>query len=307
MSQAASGVTDGLVLIDKAPGLTSQRVVKGVRQALALRKAGHAGTLDPSATGLLVVGIGRATRLLGYLSDQDKTYEATIRLGQATTTDDADGEPLGPVQAAAGLSPAVIEAAMRHYVGAIEQVPSSVSAVKVNGRRAYAMVRAGQAVSLPPRLVTVSRFELTARRDRGPLIDLGVVVDCSSGTYIRALARDLGHDLGVGGHVVALRRTRVGTLDVSRAVPLERLGPADVADLATVAALIAPRIDVDDDVARLIAVGAGLDLALAGRLAALFWRGQPLALYRVDPDDPARARPAVVLVDSAAGVGALGR
>ncbi|MCM3926472.1 tRNA pseudouridine(55) synthase TruB, partial [Frankia sp. AiPs1] len=215
---------DGLVVVDKPPGLTSHDVVARARRILGQRRVGHAGTLDPMATGVLLLGAGRATRLLGHLALTDKVYDATIRLGRTTTTDDAEGEALEdrPVD----VDPARLARAMAALTGPIDQVPSSVSAVKVDGVRAYARVRAGEQVDLAARRVTVRRFDLLARRgadgaadQRG--CDLDVTVGCSSGTYIRALARDLGAALGCGGHLTALRRTVVGPFGLDRAVSLD--------------------------------------------------------------------------------------
>ncbi|MBW8871353.1 MAG: tRNA pseudouridine(55) synthase TruB [Leifsonia sp.] len=215
----------GLILVDKPGGMTSHDVVSRVRRAAGTRKVGHAGTLDPMATGLLILGINSSTRLLTYIVGADKEYLATIRLGAASTTDDAEGELLAP--AAQSDLDAVTEEAIRagiaRLTGEIEQVPSSVSAIKVDGKRAYARVRGGEQVELRPRAVTVSEFELTdTRRDTGA-IDLDVRVVCSSGTYIRSLARDLGAGLGVGGHLSALRRTRVGAYHVRDAHDLATL------------------------------------------------------------------------------------
>jgi tRNA pseudouridine55 synthase len=215
----------GLILVDKPGGMTSHDVVSRVRRAAGTRKVGHAGTLDPMATGLLILGINSSTRLLTYIVGADKEYLATIRLGAASTTDDAEGELQAP--AAQSDLDAVTEEAIRagiaRLTGEIEQVPSSVSAIKVDGKRAYARVRAGEQVELRPRAVTVSEFELTdTRRDTGA-IDLDVRVVCSSGTYIRSLARDLGAGLGVGGHLSALRRTRVGAYHVRDAHDLATL------------------------------------------------------------------------------------
>ena len=287
---------DGFVLVDKPVGLTSQQCVTRVKRALGAAKAGHAGTLDPLATGLLVVGLGRATRLLGYLSGQDKQYAATIRLGQATVSDDAQGEWLGERTDATGLTTAAITAAMAAYAGDITQVPSAVSAIKVGGQRAYALVRAGEEVTLTARAVTVTRFTLQARRDQDGWVDLDVTVDCSSGTYVRALARDLGRDLGVGGHLTALRRTRVGTLSVAGAVTLEEISTAAVRGLGEVAGLVAPRVDVPASAVPAITTGRAIDLDL-GHLAALFADGRFLALYRPDPAPPGRARPVAVFAD----------
>src|SRR5919107_1010880 len=190
----------GLVVVDKPAGLTSHDVVARLRRILRTRKVGHAGTLDPMATGVLVCGVGRGTKLLGPLALDSKAYTATIRLGAATTTDDAEGEIVTTADTSA-VTDEVIAAGIAGLTGPILQVPSSVSAIKIDGKRAYARVRAGEQVDLPPRPVTVSAFSLLARR--GP--DVDVVVECSSGTYVRALARDLGAGLGVGGHLTALR------------------------------------------------------------------------------------------------------
>ena len=218
----------GIAIVDKPPGWTSHQVVARARRLLGTRKVGHAGTLDPMATGVLVLGVGRATRLLGQLSLTEKSYDATIRLGQATVTDDAEGE-VTQALGAADLSDAGIESAMAVLRGSIHQVPSSVSAIKVNGVRSYARVRSGDAVTLPARPVTVTRFDVLDRRDVSvgvlPVVDLLVSVDCSSGTYVRALARDLGAALGTGGHLTALRRTRVGPFTLAEAQPIERAEP----------------------------------------------------------------------------------
>jgi tRNA pseudouridine55 synthase len=213
----------GILLIDKLPERTSHDVVSRLRRILSTRRVGHAGTLDPMATGLLVMGINGATRLLTYLVGLDKTYAATIRLGESTTTDDAEGEPLGPAphEQLARVSDADIAAGVATLTGDIMQVPSSVSAIKVDGKRAYTRVREGENLVLEPRPVTVSRFDVTQIRRTETGIDIDVVVDCSSGTYIRALARDLGFRLGVGGHLTALRRTRVGPFDISEALVLD--------------------------------------------------------------------------------------
>jgi tRNA pseudouridine55 synthase len=217
-------VNSGILLVDKPQGITSHDVVSRVRKAAGTRKVGHAGTLDPMATGLLVIGLNSSTRLLTFLVGLDKTYEATIRLGAATTTDDAEGEILRRVDATATSSSAV-RSGIRRLTGDIEQVPTAVSAIKVDGRRAYDLVRQGVEVDLKARPVTVSRFEVLAERrqvaEGHTVVDLDVVVDCTSGTYIRALARDLGRDLGVGGHLTALRRTRIGPFDLADAAVLE--------------------------------------------------------------------------------------
>lgn len=218
----------GLILIDKPAGLTSHDVVARVRKAAGTRKVGHAGTLDPMATGLLIVGLNSSTRLLTYIVGADKEYLATIRLGSASTTDDAEGELLEAASQAAldAVAAEAIAAGIAELTGEIEQVPSSVSAIKVDGKRAYARVRAGEQVELQARAVTVAEFELLATRREPGAIDLDVRVVCSSGTYIRSLARDLGAGLGVGGHLTALRRTRVGAFLVQDAHDLATLDPA---------------------------------------------------------------------------------
>lgn len=213
----------GVALIDKPSGLTSHDVVARVRRLAHTRRVGHAGTLDPMATGLLVLGIEKATRLLTFLVAADKEYEATIRFGQATITDDADGEVTFSVRAA-HLSTTDIADALRTQTGDIWQVPSAVSAIKVAGRRSYARVRAGEDVQLAARPVHIARIETLATRISGDIVDVDVAVTCSSGTYIRAIARDAGNLLAVGAHLVALRRTRVGPFGIDDATPLAALG-----------------------------------------------------------------------------------
>ncbi len=210
--------------MDKPQGWTSHDVVGKLRRLAGTRKVGHAGTLDPMATGVLVVGINRATRLLTYIVGTSKTYTATIRLGQSTVTDDAEGE-ITSQNSAAALSSEQIRGVIRGLTGAIEQIPSSVSAIKVNGQRSYARVRAGEEVTLKSRPVTIHRFEVHNIRhvNGGTLQDIDVTVECSSGTYIRALARDLGDRLGVGGHLTVLRRTQIGPYSIDGASTLEAL------------------------------------------------------------------------------------
>lgn len=212
----------GLVVVDKPPGMTSHDVVGRCRRLFGTRKVGHAGTLDPMATGVLVVGIERATKILGLLTAADKGYAATIRLGQTTSTEDAEGELLQSVSAA-HLTDGQIGDAVVALRGDIAQVPSSVSAIKVAGQRAYALVREGQTVELAARPVRIDRFDVLAVRRDADTVDVDVAVDCSSGTYIRALARDVGDALGVGGHLTALRRTRVGRFGLDQARTLEQL------------------------------------------------------------------------------------
>lgn len=215
----------GFAIIDKRPGWTSHDAVAKLRGILGTRRVGHAGTLDPMATGVLVCGVGRATRLLGYVSGCDKEYEATVRLGQTTDTDDAEGQIIAEVDAASIRVEQVL-AELAALAAQRTQRPSSVSAIKVAGQRAYRRVRAGETVELPPRPMRISRLELVANRPGpdldggGSTMDLDIQVECSSGTYVRAIARDLGASLGVGGHLVALRRTRVGQFGVDLATPL---------------------------------------------------------------------------------------
>jgi tRNA pseudouridine55 synthase len=258
--------TDGLIVVDKPAGWTSHDVVARLRRLAGTRRVGHAGTLDPMATGVLVVGVGQATRLLGHLALTDKEYEATIRLGLSTTTDDADGEPLERADAAA-VDDAAIAAAMAALTGDIEQVPSSVSAIKVDGVRSYARVRAGESVELKARPVRVERFDLVGRRGD----DLDVAVTCSTGTYIRALARDLGKALGVGGHLVALRRRRVGGFTVEAASTVEQLETdLHLIPLAAAVGAAFPRIDVSDDAASRIGHGQRLVLDVVTSPSGVF-------------------------------------
>jgi tRNA pseudouridine55 synthase len=214
----------GVLVVDKPTGMSSHAVVGRVRRLAGTRKVGHAGTLDPMATGVLVLGLNRGTRLLHYLVGADKAYSATVRLGESRTTDDAEGEVLSRTPAT-HLDEAVVRAAAAALTGDIEQVPSAVSAIKVDGKRAYARVRAGEQVTLEPRRATVSRFDVLAQRADGEYLDVDVEVDCSSGTYVRALARDLGTALGVGGHLTALRRTRVGPFGLHEVAVLDELEP----------------------------------------------------------------------------------
>lgn len=234
-------MTTGLLLLDKPTGPTSHDLVQRARRLAGTRRVGHAGTLDPAASGLMILGVNGATRLLTYLVGLDKTYTATIRLGSATTTDDAEGAAIGEPAAVTEAVRARIPEAVAALTGEIDQVPSSVSAVHVDGRRAHELVRAGETVDLPSRRVTIRRFAVLAQREE----DLDVVVDCSSGTYIRALARDLGAALGVGGHLTALRRTRVGPFDVADAGPLE--DPLTLLSPASVAEALFPVLHLDAD------------------------------------------------------------
>ncbi|WP_309129641.1 tRNA pseudouridine(55) synthase TruB [Microbacterium sp.] len=262
-------VSPGILLVDKPGGLTSHDVVARTRRAFGTRKVGHAGTLDPMATGLLVIGIEGATRLLTYIVGADKTYTATIRLGQATTTDDAEGDVVATAEAGAlaDVDADAVLAGIRDLTGAISQVPSAVSAIKVDGRRAYDRVRAGESVELAARAVTVSRFDVLAQRRDDGMLDVDVVVDCSSGTYIRALARDLGGALGVGGHLTALRRTRVGGFDVEDAIGVDELAGAVALTPAEAVRRVMPVLDVSAEEARDLRHGKRLP-GEAGRLTS---------------------------------------
>jgi tRNA pseudouridine55 synthase len=285
----------GLIVVDKPGGMTSHDVVSRVRRLAHTRRVGHGGTLDPMATGVLILGVGRATRLLTYVIGAQKGYAATIRLGQSTITDDAEGEVVGGEPAGAVVD-ARIAAGIAGLTGEISQVPSAVSAIKVDGRRSYARVRAGEQVELAARKVTVSRFDLLATRRQDDLIDLDVEVTCSSGTYIRALARDLGNALGVGGHLTALRRTSVGGFTLAEAVTLDEL--AERADpitlpLAEAAARFFVRRDVTEEQARVLGHGGRLPAAGITEPYAVFGPAGELIAIVAERDE--QARPEVVL------------
>ena len=297
-----AGPEPGLVVVDKPSGWTSHDVVAKLRRMAGTRKVGHAGTLDPMATGVLVAGIGKATRLLGSLAAGDKAYTATIRLGQATSTDDAEGEIISAAPAArltpAALPDEAVRAAAAKLTGTIRQVPPQVSAVQVGGERAYRMARAGRRVDLAAREVTVHAFEIrTIRRDAADgTVDLDVSVVCSSGTYIRALARDLGESLAVGGHLTALRRTRSGPFTQAGARTLDQLaGSFQVIPLAEAAAAAFPRRDVTAEEAERVAHGGALPAAGAGPgPVAVF--GPDGAFLALAADSGATARPVAVFV-----------
>ncbi len=272
---------DGLLVVDKPAGWTSHDVVARCRRLCGTRRVGHAGTLDPMATGVLLLGIGSATRLLGRLALADKAYRATIRLGQSTVTDDAEGDLL-EVLDAGGVSDEAIAGAVAQLTGGIEQRPSAVSAVKVAGQRAYQRVRAGEDVVLPARSVIVSAFDVQEVRRHDGLLDVDVEVVCSTGTYVRALARDLGAALGVGGHLTALRRTRVGRYDLSQARSLEELErELVVVPLVTAAADNFPTYRLNEEQAEGVRHGRVLatELRAAGPVAMFTGSGEFLALY----------------------------
>ncbi len=265
----------GLVVVDKPGGMTSHDVVARVRRLAGTRKVGHAGTLDPMATGVLVLGINRATRLLGHLMLTEKAYDATIRLGVATTTDDAEGEVLSTA-ATNDVDEASIRRVLAGFVGEIEQVPTAVSAIKVDGVRAYKRVRDGEQVELEPRRVTI--HELTVQDISGP--DVRITVRCSSGTYIRAIARDAGAALGVGGHLTALRRTAVGEFGLESAHSLDQLSDEFVLlPIAEAARRSFDAVDLDEDEARDVRFGRALQRPLTGLAAVFDPDGEFLALY----------------------------
>lgn len=272
----------GLVVVDKPIGMTSHDVVARVRRLAGTRRVGHGGTLDPAASGVLVIGVGRATRLLTYVVGADKAYTGTIRLGQATVTDDAEGEIISTASAAA-VTDADIRAALAALTGDILQVPSAVSAIKVNGRRSYARVRAGERVDLAARPVRVGRLDVLDVRRAGDLVDVDVDVACSSGTYIRAIARDAGAALGVGGHLTALRRTAVGGFTLAEAVPLAAL-EADPGRVVTMtpgqaATRLFARRDADPHEAAVLSHGGPLRAAgLTGPYAVFGPDGRLIAI-----------------------------
>ncbi|MFN8226261.1 MAG: tRNA pseudouridine(55) synthase TruB [Mycobacterium sp.] len=293
----AGGPAPGIVVVDKPGGMTSHDVVGRCRRIFGTRKVGHAGTLDPMATGVLVVGIERATKILGLISGTSKSYDATIRLGQTTSTDDAEGQLLQSVSAHS-VTDSAIDDAVAPLRGDIDQIPSKVSAVKIGGKRAYQLAREGQEVELAARRVRIDRFDVLAIRRAGELpdvVDLDVTVDCSSGTYIRALARDLGSALGVGGHLTALRRTRVGGFGLDQAHQLEQLAeePRLSYTLDEACLLGFARRDLTD--AQVVDVGHGRPLdpaGIPGVYAAVAPEGRVMALLE---DGPTRTKSVVVV------------
>jgi tRNA pseudouridine55 synthase len=284
----------GIVVVDKPAGITSHDAVGRCRRIFGTRRVGHAGTLDPMATGVLVVGIDRATKILGLLTTSDKSYAATIRLGQTTTTDDADGETVATTSAA-GVTDGDVMAAIAPLTGEIRQTPSAVSAVKVGGKRAYRLFREGHTVELVPRIVRIDRFDVRSIRRRDNCVDLDVEVDCSSGTYIRALARDVGATLGVGGHLIELRRTRVGTFGLEQARTLDELAerPALSYTIDEACLMTFPRRELSADEALATSHGRPLRAAgIDGVYAATAADGRVIALLR---DHGQATKPVVVL------------
>ncbi|MGW4948445.1 tRNA pseudouridine(55) synthase TruB [Actinoplanes sp. NPDC004185] len=285
---------DGLIVVDKPAGMTSHDVVARIRRLARTRRVGHGGTLDPMATGVLIIGVNRATRLLTYVIGAGKSYTATIRLGQTTITDDAEGDVTATVSTA-GVTEEAIRAGLAAQTGEIEQVPSAVSAIKVNGQRAYKRVRDGEEVELAARKVTVSRLEVLAvrRPDEGDFVDVDIDVTCSSGTYIRAIARDLGRTLEVGGHLTALRRTAVGELTLASAATLaeleERAPDVISLPLAEAARRAFPQREADAEETRVLSHGGPLQpVGIEGPYAVFNTDGDVLAIVS-ERDGKARA------------------
>lgn len=297
-AQPKSQPEPGLIVVDKPQGITSHGVVARMRRICGTRKVGHGGTLDPMATGVLILAVGKATKLLTYVSGLDKSYAATIRLGQSTVTDDAEGEATGNADASA-VADEAIRAGLAAMTGEIDQVPSAVSAVKIDGQRAYKLVRDGETVELKARRVTIAAIEIEAIRREGPFVDVDVDVSCSSGTYIRAIARDLGIALGVGGHLTALRRTRIGGFGLDAAATLEVLAdrseagePLGALTMGEAAARLMPVRTATEAEAKALSYGKPLDAAgIAGRYAVLDEDGGLLAVMTEKGD---QAKPETV-------------
>ena len=289
----------GLVVVDKPAGMTSHDVVARVRRIAGTKKVGHAGTLDPMATGVLVLGINKATRLLGHLMLAHKAYDATVRLGASTNTDDAEGEVTSTASTDDLTEGAVCEA-LAAFVGDIQQVPSTVSAIKVGGKRAYKLVREGEEVVLKARPVTIRSIDVTGVRREGEYLDVDVSVSCSTGTYIRAIARDLGNALGVGGHLIALRRTEVGPFDLDDArLPLDQMqhsGELNLIPMADVGERLFVNVRVDDATAADISFGRSLDLDLPVSNAPVAMLGPDGALLALYEQQGPVAVPVAVLV-----------
>ncbi|MEL6050376.1 tRNA pseudouridine(55) synthase TruB [Corynebacterium rouxii] len=275
----------GLVIVDKPQGMTSHDVVSKIRRIFSTKKVGHAGTLDPMATGVLVLGLERGTKFLAHMVASTKSYAATIRLGAATTTDDREGEKItsaSPDQLAA-ITDAMISDAVEQFRGSIMQRPAAVSAIKIDGKRAHQRVREGEKIEIPARPVTISRYDILEIRRDASFIDIDVEVDCSSGTYIRSLARDLGEELGVGGHLTALRRTQVGPFTLDNAVTLEKLEetPRVSLTLDQTLAVNYPVLAVSEKEASDLAMGKWLaPRGLKGTHAAVDPHGRAIALVK---------------------------
>lgn len=275
----------GLVIVDKPQGMTSHDVVSKIRRTFSTKKVGHAGTLDPMATGVLVLGLERGTKFLAHMVASTKSYTATIRLGAATTTDDREGETIASASPdqLAGITETKISDAVKPFRGSIMQRPAAVSAIKIDGKRAHQRVREGEKVEIPARPVTISRYDILEIRRDAAFIDIDVEVDCSSGTYIRSLARDLGKELGVGGHLTALRRTQVGPFTLDNAVTLEKLEENPHVSLTLDQALAAsyPVLSVSEKEASDLAMGKWLTpRGLKGIHAAVDPHGRAIALVK---------------------------
>jgi len=291
----------GLLLVDKPAGMTSHDVVSKVRKLAGTRKVGHAGTLDPMATGLLVLGIESATKLLTFVVGADKTYLATIRLGASTITDDREGDVIeqATLEKIIAVTNEQIEIELSKLRGVIQQVPSAVSAIKVNGEKAYDRVRAGEVFELKSREVTISKLEVVGeiRRETNH-IDLDIIVDCSSGTYVRAIARDLGAALGVGGHLTELRRTRIGKFNVEDAMKLDSgITPIPVLPAVEAVKYILPTLEITAEEALFIRQGKRIT-GEASELTALISQKNLVAV--TEPASKQSIRSVVVFNDEVA-------
>ena len=255
---------NGFLLVDKAAGMTSHDVVAKARKKLGTKKVGHAGTLDPMATGVLVLGVGSATKLLQYVVDGTKRYEATIRLGQSTHTDDREGDVISTSDASE-ISDEAISNKLSNFVGKIMQRPSSVSAIKIDGKAAHQRIRDGEVVDLPEREVNISEITLLSITHPGQFIDLNVVVSCSAGTYIRAIARDLGEELKVGGHLTQLRRTLVSPFDINECSDLES---AELSSVAGGISRILPTRDLEFEELNEISFGRTIEANVSDETTA---------------------------------------
>ena len=279
--------TSGLVVVDKPKWLTSHDVVARLRKAFHTRSVGHAGTLDPMATGVLVVGVERGTKFLAHLVAATKSYTATIRLGVSTETDDTEGEPIAAADPAdvAALDLAAVDAAAEEFRGTFDQVPAKYSALKIGGRSAHELLRRGREVDLPARRVTISRLELSDARPGDGVVDVDAEVSCSTGTYIRALARDLGNRLGVGGHLTALRRTSVGAFGLDDAIPLAELEEAERPRLSLsideALTCCYPTLEITEEEGDMLATGKWLEpRGVKGTRAAVTPSGRAVALVK---------------------------
>jgi tRNA pseudouridine55 synthase len=287
--------TDGFLVVDKSAGMTSHDVVAIARRVLGIRKVGHAGTLDPMATGVLILGFGNGTRLLRYITAGDKSYTATIVLGASTVTDDAEGEVLTTATSdqLATITDERIQTVLSGMLGVILQRPSSVSAVKVHGERAYALVRAGEEVQLPAKPVTISQLEIKSIHRIGPAIEIEIEVTCSVGTFIRAIARDCGFALDVGGYLNALRRTRVANFDLAHSITIEKLrsNEFETLSIADVATSTFPMRELSVSESIELSFGRTLSLGNSNDVTAAMWEDQLVALLS---NRDGRARPIAV-------------